>query len=387
MPELKISTFKLELNEVKSQLDGIAKEVKGDISKVNADLETVQKSVDALTAKVEKAAIGKAAGAETKSAFEAAVEAKAAELANLADRKVVTIELDKKAAVDMLSSAGANFAGKLELGYQAAPTKPTSISDIVSAGTIGVPSISYVRITGYEGGPQMVAEGAKKPAFSLTTESVDATVKKIAVTAKFSEEATKDVPTFVSLVQSEMTRLMDEKLDDQTLNGSGTGQELQGILPLAKPFDAGYFAGTIPNAQAIDALRVGIAQSRIALYAPTNIVLNPNDVASLEMQKDKNGNYLLPTIFNGQLPAVGRVQIIEQDEMPQGQFLIGAFDRGAKLYTREGLTIRVYDQNEDDALKNMVLVVMEGRWVQLVNRPESFVKGSFTTAIAALNKA
>lgn len=378
--------------EIKNQVEGIAKEVKADVknleTKLTADVETVQKSVDALTAKIEKASIGAAAGAQTKGAFEAAVEAKAAALTSFAsDRKTVSIELDKKAAVDMLSAAGANFSGKLNLGYQAAPTKPTSISDIVAAGSINVPSISYVRITGYEGGPQMVAEGAKKPAFSLTTESIDATVKKMAVTAKFSEEATKDVPTFVSLVQSEMVRLLQEYVDQQSLLGSGTGNDLQGIMPLAKAFNAGYFAGTIPNAQSIDVLRVGIAQSRIALYTPTHVVLNPNDVASLELQKDKNGSYMLPTIFNGQLPSIGRVQIIEQDAMPQGQFLIGAFDRGAKLYTRDGLSLRVYDQNEDDALKNMILVVLEARYVQLVNRPESFIKGSFASAITALNKA
>ena len=357
-------------NEVKAIQD-LAKEVKGEVASVETKLDnslgTVQKSVDALTAKVEKATIGQAAGAETKAAFYIAVEAKADELLHLAERKTVVINLDEKAAVNMFAAAGANFVGKTELGYQAAPAALTSISDIVAGGTINTPSISYVRITGYEGGPQMVAEGAKKPAFSLTTESIDASVKKIAVTAKFTEEATKDVTTFVSLVQSEMVRLHNEYLDSQSLLGSGTGNDLQGILPLAKAFDAGYFAGTVENAQKIDAIRVAIAQARIALYTPTHVVMNPNDVADLEMQKSDNGTYLLPTIFSGQLPSIGRTKVIEMNAMPAGQFLVGSFDRGVKLYTRDGLTLRVYDQNEDDALKNMILVVLESRHVQLVS--------------------
>ncbi|MDO7847460.1 phage major capsid protein [Hymenobacter sp. M29] len=375
--------------QVLNVIETNAVETKSKISEIEtkaaADLAKLQEQFDALEAKANRAGLG-GAEVEAKSAFLAAVETKAAELHNLSEVKSVTIPLSTKAAVDMFSAAGANFIGKTELGYQASPTKPTSISRIVSAGQINTPSISYVRVTGYEGGPQMVAEGAKKPNFSLTTESIDASVKKIAVTAKFSEEATKDATTFVSLVQSEMVRLHNEYLDFQSLMGSGTGNDLQGIYPLAKPFNAGYFTGTVPNAQKIDVLRVAIAQARIALFTPTYAVMNPVDVADLELQKDSTGSYMLPTIYSGQLPSIGRVQIVELDDLPQGQFVVGAFDRGAKLYTRDGLTMRVYDQNEDDALKNMVLVVLESRHVQLVNRPEAFIKGSFATAITALNK-
>jgi len=377
-------------HEVKAIQD-LAVEVKKDVlaieTKMTADLQTVQASVDAIAAEQKRATIGAEKALETKSAFHRAVEAKSADLANLAETKTVTITLDEKAAVDMFSAAGANFLGKTELGYQAAPAALTSISDIVAGGTINTPSLSYIRITGYEGGPQMVGEGQLKPKFSLTTEVVDASVKKIAVTAKFTEEATKDATTFVSLVQSEMVRLHNEYLDEQSLLGSGTGNNLQGIMPLAKPFAAGYFAASIENAQKIDVIRVAIAQARVALYTPSHVVMNPVDVADLELQKDANGNYLLPTILTGTLPTIGRVRIVEQDSMPAGQFLVGSFDRGAKLYTREGLTLRVYDQNEDDAMKNMILVILESRHVQLVNRPESFIKGSFTSAITAINKA
>ncbi len=63
---------------------------------------------------------------------------------------------------------------------------------------------------------------------------------------------------------------------------------------------------------------------------------------------------------------------------------LGAFDRGAQVFEREGLTIRIFDQNEDDAVKNLVTVVLEKRMVQAVYRPASFVKGTFATAIAAV---
>ena len=380
----------MEINEFKAQLQEVALEVKKDVASLEArhaaDLQAVQQSLDAIAAEQKNAKIG-AERVESKSAFLAAVAAKADDLKNIAERKTVTLNLDEKAAVNMFTAAGANFVGKTELGYQAASAALTSISDIVAGGTINTPTISYVRITGYEGGPQMVSEGGLKPKFSLTTELIDATVKKIAVTAKFSEEATKDATTFVSLVQSEMVRLHNEYLDEQSLLGSGTGNDLQGIMPLAKPFNAGYFAASISNAQKIDVIRVAIAQARIALYTPSHVVMNPVDVADLELQKDNNGNYLLPTILSGALATIGRVKIVEMDAMPAGQFLVGSFDRGAKLYTREGLTLRVYDQNEDDAMHNMILVVLESRHVQLVNRPEAFIKGSFATAITALNKA
>lgn len=377
-------------NEVKAIQD-LAKEVKGEVAnvetKLNNSLETVQKSVDALTAKVEKAAIGAAATeTETKNPLLAAIESKSADIANLATLKSMSITLDKKAADTMLRAAAGAFKTPAQnVGFLAPLPIPTDVRDVLAGGTTNSDTITYLRETGFQGGAEMVGEGALKPAMSLSTESVSATVKKIAVRYKVSEETTKDAPQFTSYLSSRAQDDIKRQETAQLMYGDGTGQNLQGIYPLATAFTG---AGKkVKNAQKIDVLRLAVAQIRKNKGRANAILMAPGDVAEMELTKDANGNYLLPTVYTGSLPSVGKVQIIEIDAMVEGTFLVGSFDKGAQLFDREGVTIRLYDQSEDDALHNLILVVLECRLVQAVYRPELFVKGTFADAITLINQA
>ena len=353
-------------------------------TKLNNSLETVQKSVDALTAKVEKAAIGAAAGAETKAPLLSAIEAKGAELKGRRKSQTVEIELDTKAAADMLSASATALRTETPqlLGYQ---NVPTSVEDVIAKGTISGDLLKYVRESGFTGKPAFTKEGQAKAKVSIELTTKTASVTKITAYFKVSEETTKDYPQFVSYLQARVSTELAIVKGDGMLFGDGQDENLQGIMPLAAAFDT--TVSKIANAQKIDVLRKAIAQVRKAKYKASAILMNPEDVADMELVKDANGNYLLPTVYTGSLPSIGRVSIVEVDAMPQGQFLVGAFDLGVQYFTREGLNIRVYDQNEDDAIKNMVTVVIEERGVQAVYRPEAFVKGTFADAITGINKA
>lgn len=383
----------METNEIKNIQD-LAVEVKKDITsldaklsateaKTNADLQTVQQSVDAIAAEQKRASVG-AERTETKNHFLAAIEAKGTELKGRRKGQTIEIELDTKAAVNMLSTAANQLrtVTPTMLPYQ---NIPTSIEDVIATGTISGDTLKYVRELGFEGAPAFTKEGALKPKVSITLQTKTASVTKIAAYFKVSEETTKDYPQFVSYLQARVGDELKLVKGAGMLYGDGVDENLQGIYPLASAFDT--TVSKVAKATKIDVLRKGIAQVRKAKYLANAILMNPSDVADMELTKDSNGNYLLPTLYSGVLPAIGRVRIIEQDEMAEGTFLIGAFDKGAQYFTREGMNIRVYDQNEDDAIKNMVTVVVEERGVQAVYRPEAFVKGSFDTVITAITKA
>jgi len=299
----------------------------------------------------------------------------------------VEFNISEKAAVVMLS--GPTLPGRIiptQAGqFVGRENTFQHVRDLIAPGTITGPTLTYPRAIGIEGGPATTAEGAKKPQMSFTFEEVIGTVKKIPVYFKISTELAADAPAFVSYMQAQAAEAIKDVEDTQLLYGDNTGTNLQGIMPLATVFSGGTLK--VPKAQKIDVLRLAIAQVRRAKFRATAIMLNPDDCADLELQKDANGNYLLPTILTGMLPMIGRVQIIEVDAINVGEFLVGAFDRGAQVYQREGLTIRIFDQNEDDAIKNLLTVVLEERLMQAVYRPASFVKGSFATAIASIAPA
>lgn len=298
----------------------------------------------------------------------------------------VEFVLSSKAAVTMLT--GATLPGRL-IPTQTGPLVGREnvfqhVRDLIAPGNLTGNTLTYPRAIGIEGAPAITAEGQKKPQMSFTFEEVIAPVKKIPVYFKLSTEIVADASAFVSYMRAQAAEAIKDVEDTELLYGDNTSTHLQGIIPLAATFDASGIKVT--NVQRIDILRLAVAQVRRAKFRATAIMMHPDDVAALELTKDLNGDYLLPTVLTGMLPMmVGRVQIIEVDAMNEGEFLVGAFDRGAQVFEREGLTIRIFDQNEDDAVKNLVTVVLEERLMQAVYRPASFVKGTFAAAITAAN--
>ena len=54
---------------------------------------------------------------------------------------------------------------------------------------------------------------------------------------------------------------------------------------------------------------------------------------------------------------------------------------------REGVSVRFYDQNEDDAIYNLVTVVIEERLTVVVDRADRIIYGDFSDGRAALETA
>jgi HK97 family phage major capsid protein len=373
----------LAVAEVKGELSG----VKSGLDEIKASLKSQSDDIDKLALDAARNGGSKAEGSAKDNYAGAFFKEYSDKLSAIKSRQrgqAVEFDLSEKAAVNMLTPGTLpgtvlpNARGE----FLPLPITPTHVRELLSSGTIDGKTLEYPRAVAQEGGPAVTAEGAKKPQMSFTFESIVAQVKKIAVYFKLSTEMVADAPAFVSYMQAQAMEAVKDVEDAELLYGDGGSTHLQGIYPLATAFSPGTI--TVPNATRIDVLRLAVAQVRRAKFRATAIMLNPDDCAALELTKDEEGRYLLPTILTGTLPNIGRVQIIEVDAILPGEFLVGAFDRGAQCLQREGLTIRMFDQNEDDAVKNMVTVVIEERLINLVYRPASFVKGDFETAIDAV---
>lgn len=355
-----------------------------DSTKALADSAKTSAELDRLATEVERYKGASAAAGPDADEFLKAYTAQLDKVKSRERGSSVEFSLSGKAAVTMLT--GVTLPGRI-IPTQAGPMIGREnvfqhVRDLVAPGNITSNTLTYPRALANEGAPAITAEGAKKPQMSFSFEEVIAPVKKIPVYFKLSTEMMADAPAFVSYMRAQAAEAIKDVEDTELLYGDNTSTHLQGIIPLASAFDVSGIKVSAP--QRIDILRLAIAQVRRAKFRATAILMNPDDVAALELTKDADGRYLLPTVLTGILPTmVGRVEIIEVDAMVEGEFLVGAFDRGAQVFEREGLTIRIFDQNEDDAIKNLVTVVLEERLVQAVYRPASFVKGTFAAAITA----
>ncbi len=219
-----------------------------------------------------------------------------------------------------------------------------------------------------------------KPKVSITTELLQATAKKIAAHAKMSEELMTDVPGFTGYITGRLTDLLQSEENRQILYGVGgasSGVELQGLTTVASPFtDPGYDVTAVQNWDILAATNALLTATPFKLLATAHVI-NPAQFFQMASYKDGNQNYIAPIIFTNGVPTIFGQPLVVTSEMLAGNFLSGNFRRAAELYQRAGLSIRVYDQNEDDAIKNMVTVVIEERLIMPIYIPGALIYDAF----------
>ncbi len=357
----------------------------------------------------------KSAGAESKSAVEAAEKA-AKELKAMGDR---LLEIEQKQAegikkgYEMPKSLGESFAtsdefkafaegrtskARLEIkntitGQSGSPAansdtivapqrqvgivsgafRTLRIRDVMPSGTTSSNLVEYTRELAFTNSAAETAEGATKPEAALTFELVSAPVKTIAHWLKLSKQVMDDAPALASYVDTRLRYGVDLRIDQQLLNGNGTGQNIGG---LAK---AGNHTAFTPASgdNAIDSINRAIYAVAAADYNATAIILNPADWGAIERTKTNDDAYvfgapqkLAPTLWG--LP------VIATNTMTAGKFMVGAFDMAAQVWNRQGTTVEMSEADDTNFQKNLVTVRAEARLALAIYRPASIQYGNLT---------
>ena len=237
-----------------------------------------------------------------------------------------------------------------------------------------------------DGGAAMTAEGALKSIADFDLIVASANVKKVTAYIKVTKEMLDDVELMRSEIDQELTELINLKIDDQLLNGTGLTVNLTGINTNATAWASGAFALGIKTPTKWDVLRTAINQVRVNLFEPNYIILHPTDVTGMELSKDANGQYIMPPFAALDGTVVSGIRVVANVGVAIDSFLVGDFSKSGVRF-KEGLTINVGYEN-DDFTKNLVTILAEARLVQRVksNHYGAFVKGVFSTAITALTK-
>lgn len=301
------------------------------------------------------------------------------------------INLDIK-AVGTMSITG-NYSGgtialsQLEAGVTRIARRMPFLRSLVNVAGTTSKYVTYIQTNGQEGGAGMTAEGAAKTQADFNVVETSVAVKKITSWIKVSKEMIADLPFMRNEINNELMELVELKLDAQVLSGDGTGDNLTGILTNAVAWSAGNFADLFVAPNETDVLRVAIAQIQTGLFNPNYVVLHPEDVAKLELEKTTTGEYTYPmTLTIDGVVRVKGVPVIENTGITAGTFLVGDFTK-SNLRIREDLNIQVGYVN-DDFTKNLITILCEARAVHYVksNHYNAFVTGTFSTAKADLLK-
>jgi HK97 family phage major capsid protein len=281
-----------------------------------------------------------------------------------------------KAVVDITSGAGSAGTAIAPLrlpGIVGVPDRRMTVRDLITPGTTGSPLIQYVRETGYQNLAATVLEGAAKPKSDISFALIASAVVKIATYVKASTEILADAAMLQSYIDYRLRYMLDFAEEAQLLNGSGIGNNLNGIYTQATAYVAPIVVLTPTR---IDVLRLALLQAEIALFPPTGIVLNPADWASIELTKSSTGEYIFANPQSLAQPTLWARPVVSSLSMTLGSFLVGAFKLGAQVFDRQQANVQVATESEDDFLKNMVVILIEERLGLAVYRPQAFVKGT-----------
>ena len=361
-----------------------------------ADLQTKGNDVTELKANIEEVA-AKLLDLETKGLPSSKPEnlgsllaEKANELKAMKEKSGASVQITLKAAGTMALST--NTTGQIpqaerESGITRIVRRNPFILELVNVGTIMSNVWEWVEQKNLDGGAAMTAEGAAKSQADFDLVVASANVKKVTAYIKVTKEMLDDVELMRSEIDQELTELINLKIDDQLLNGTGLTVNLTGITTNATAWAAGAFALAIPTPTKWDVLRTAINQVRVNLFEPNYIVMHPTDVTAMELSKDTTGQYVMPPFAALDGTIVSGIRVVANTGVTIDKFLVGDFSKSGVRF-KEGLTINVGYEN-DDFTKNLVTILAEARLVHRVksNHYGAFVYGDFSDAITALTKA
>ena len=358
-------TIKETLEEKKSAFLALEPELKteGVSDEVIAKGEALASEIEELTAQVEKAekaeellkAIGTTENTnsdptEVKTMNE--MEKFTQEAKEMTDKKA-GVAMHMKAATDVVTSVQI-----ADVDRSIAPQpRRNAAADLFSVATISGNAITYFLQGAYEGTPAVTAEGAKKTQNSTSFTGTTLALSKIAAFIKETDEILYDEPFLASEVQNALLYQLG-KVEDATIVSTVEGTTGIG----AETYDGSTVTFADGILKAIQKVKSDSA------YDASVVILNPADVFTLLTDKDSNnqyygGGYFVGAYGNGgvQIPrAIWGVQIFESSSVTQGEALVCAKE-AVKIWKKGGVDVRLYEQNEDDALYNRVTLLAEER--------------------------
>lgn len=231
------------------------------------------------------------------------------------------------------------------------------------------------------------AKNEGEPAWNEVSERV----QKVAVYVKVSKEMLDDLAFIRGEINNDLTESIRENIEQNLLTGTGTSGQLKGLIDASMGlpiFGAGSFALSIPNANISDLLRVVKAQIEGENFTPSHVVMNPEDIAKLQLTKGTDGTYTYPMYLpassgDGEMIVAG-MRIISSTYMTAGKYLVGDLSK-VNIRFRENITLEV-GLDADDFTRNMVTMLAEARLVSYVknNQKKAFVFGDISADITAI---
>jgi HK97 family phage major capsid protein len=253
--------------------------------------------------------------------------------------------------------------GMIMLGQQA-----LTVADLIAPGETTMNTIRYVREDTYTNAATIVAEGGTKPEAAFDTSEVDAPVRKIAATAKVTDEMFADFPVIRDYVDNRLRFMVGQQEEAQLLLGNGTPPNIQGIETTSGIQTQAL--GTDPIPDAVFKAITKIAS--VGFFAADGVVIHPLDWQNVKLLKTADGIYIWGHPADAGPNRLWGLPVVATVAQTQHTAFVGAFKLGAQIFRRQGITVETTNSNVDDFVKNLITIRAEERLALAVYRPLAF---------------
>lgn len=222
-------------------------------------------------------------------------------------------------------------------------------------------------------GASTVAESATKPDQLYETQVDTAPVRVIAALTTITRQAVNDESTLVAYINNALTYRIRLREELEILNGNGISPDLKGLLLFSgvqtqSTAGAGEYAITLANA---------IAKIVLADGEPDGIVMNPTTYYAMVSHRVAGGSNAsgggvfdtdaftsTPSQFVWGLPTVITASTAANTN------IVGNWKQAGWLFDREAPSVQVFEQHNDYAATNKVLLRCEERVALAAPRPD-----------------
>ena len=287
---------------------------------------------------------------------------------------------------DIISTGTGWTTQSLGIADTAAVTTDNVLRSLVSSGTTDADLIEYVRIGSWTNNAAVVPEAAGvqpfatgagqveglKPQSNLVLDPTTAKVVTIAHWLPITKRALSSPAQVASIIDSYLRAGLDEELENEIANGSGTGDHFEGILNTS---------GTTAQPWVTDILtttREAKTKVRTVGHStPTAFVFNPQDNEKFDLLKNTSGEFYFGPPTSASVQTLWGVPRYESEAIPAGTGVVADW-RQAMLWDREQASIQFSDSHEDFFVRNLVAALAELRAGFSVIRPSAFVEIDLT---------
>lgn len=267
-----------------------------------------------------------------------------------------------------------SLAPSFYAGVFGTPNVPQKIEPLIPHIAVTTDSVDYVTVAdtiGAEG----VAEAGAIPESKFTPTLAKANVVNVAHYTKITKQLADDAPALAAYINTKMLYGLQNKVENQIVNGNGTAPQLKGLLATGSFTDASTQLAGAKNLFDLLLLLQGVAET--AAYEPEALVLNPMTWAQLAMEKDSQGRYLLGGPGLAANKSVWGIPVVTSSAVPAGKFIFGNFTQTVTIYDRQQVAVEMTNTNEDDFTRYLYTIRASRRLALAVEVPAGIFAGDF----------